>query len=112
MKTYAVWRCRHQPAGGTLCVGAVRAALRGGQQSLRCRLFLGRYGHICQSSVRVPDNNVINMARHELRMHLRAVLEEATLEKMAVVREGVHVKTNGSYQTVCLKIRPIPATVT
>jgi hypothetical protein len=69
--------------------------------------FLGRYGHISRPSAGAPDNNAINMAQHRLRMHLRAALEEATREKKAVVREGVHVKTRGSYQTVRLKIHPV-----
>jgi two-component system CheB/CheR fusion protein len=69
--------------------------------------FSGSTGYYLEHPSGAPDNNILSLARHGLRMHLRTALEEAMREKKTVVREDVHVRSNGGYRIIRLKVRPI-----
>ena len=52
-------------------------------------------------------SNILKMAREGLRRDLTTALHKATLGKETVRQPGLRVKTNGTYTTVNLTIRPV-----
>jgi len=70
--------------------------------------FSGDTGQYLQPPPGAPDNAVLNMVRHGLKNHLRQALDDAVRTQQPVVREDVHVRTNGAYKTIRLRVRPIP----
>jgi two-component system, chemotaxis family, CheB/CheR fusion protein len=69
--------------------------------------FSGGMGQYLEPPAGAPDRNVLNMARHGLRMHLRAAIDEAKRSQSTVVKNEIHVKTSGDYQTMRLTVRPV-----
>ncbi|MBA3731852.1 MAG: PAS fold family protein, partial [Gammaproteobacteria bacterium] len=70
--------------------------------------FAGNTGQYLQPPSGAPDNAVLNMARHGLKNQLRQALDDAARTQQPVVREDVHVRTNGEYEIIRLRVRPIP----
>ena len=70
--------------------------------------FVGDSGQYLQPPSGAPDNAILNMARHGLKNHLRQALDDAARTQQPVVREDVHVRTNGEYKIIRLRVRPMP----
>ena len=51
--------------------------------------------------------SILDMARKGLRTELASSLYRAVAEKKAIVQEGIHLKLNGGFKTINLKIVPL-----
>ncbi|WP_342765650.1 PAS domain-containing protein [Methanolobus chelungpuianus] len=67
----------------------------------------GRTGLYLEMPSGEPDYNVLKMARDGLRHTLTAVLSMAVVNKEHVTRPGIRVKSNGSFTTLDLTVRPL-----
>jgi two-component system, chemotaxis family, CheB/CheR fusion protein len=68
-------------------------------------LFLhGRTGKYLEPVTGKASLNILDMAREGLRADLRSALRKAITQKADAVIEGLHVKTNGSFQTINLSV--------
>lgn len=64
----------------------------------------GRYLEPAPGEARL---NILEMAREGLEYELGRLIRKAVTQKKPVVREGVTVKYNGSFQTVDIEVKPI-----
>lgn len=69
--------------------------------------FSGNTGKYLQPSPGEAKLNVIDMAREGLKTDLRTLILKTGKSKKTEVRKGITVKTNGSFQTIDLRIRPL-----
>jgi two-component system CheB/CheR fusion protein len=67
----------------------------------------GRTGEYLEPSEGPPRNNLFEMARRGLARPLIVALREAATERREVVRDNLHVKTNGRSVSVRLVVTPI-----
>ncbi|MDH5575900.1 MAG: PAS domain-containing protein [Nitrospirota bacterium] len=67
----------------------------------------GRTGAYLEPAPGQPTLILLNMAREGLRYDLAAAMHDATGKETPVHRQGVRVKTNGSYVTVDLTVKRI-----
>jgi two-component system CheB/CheR fusion protein len=67
----------------------------------------GRTGRFLEPAVGEPSNNIFDMAREGLRLELPAAVRASHHSKPVVVRRGLSVRTNGSYESVTLTIKPL-----
>ena len=51
--------------------------------------------------------SILDMAKKGLRTELASALYRAATEKKAIVQEGIHLKLNGGFKTINLKIVPL-----
>jgi two-component system CheB/CheR fusion protein len=69
--------------------------------------FLGKTSKYLQPPEGVPTVHLLQMARPDLRMHLRACVHQAMSQHETATRDGVEVKVDGGFQRVDLVVRPI-----
>ncbi|MBA3964779.1 MAG: PAS domain-containing protein [Nitrospirales bacterium] len=67
----------------------------------------GRTGTYLELAHGQPNLILLNMAREGLRYDLAAALHQATIQEPEVVRQGVRVKTNGTFALVDLTVKRI-----
>lgn len=67
----------------------------------------GRTGTYLEPAPGQPNLILVNMAREGLRDDLAAALHQATIQEPEVVRQGVRVKTNGTFALVDLTVKRI-----
>ncbi|MDH4195685.1 MAG: PAS domain-containing protein, partial [Nitrospirota bacterium] len=67
----------------------------------------GRTGTYLEPAPGQPNLILLNMAREGLRHDLATALHQVTTRDQEVVRQGVHVKTNGTYVSVDLAVKRI-----
>ncbi len=67
----------------------------------------GRTGTYLEPAPGQPNLILVNMAREGLRYDLVAALNQVTIEEREVLREGVRVKTNGTFVLVDLTVKRI-----
>ena len=67
----------------------------------------GRTGAYLEPTQGQPRNNILEMARHGLLRPLTAALRQAAHERREVVRENIHVKSNGDYSNVNFSVTRI-----
>lgn len=70
----------------------------------------GRSGKYLEPAVGKMSDNVLDMARHGLKLELATALRAVLANAGPVVRAGVHVKNNGSSQHVELTVRRLELT--
>ncbi|MEW6669989.1 MAG: chemotaxis protein CheB [Thermodesulfobacteriota bacterium] len=66
----------------------------------------GRYLEPAPGAVR--KNNILEMARPDLRLHLPALVRAAYSQKKEIVRDHVAVKQNGDLVNVRVRMKPLP----
>lgn len=69
--------------------------------------FSGTIQRYLQPPAGRPDNNIINMAREDLRIPLRTSLHRAATSHQRVVQKRVSIKINGGTSQVDLTIEPL-----
>jgi two-component system, chemotaxis family, CheB/CheR fusion protein len=69
--------------------------------------FYGDTGKYLQPTTGEASLNILDMARSGLKTHLRTAITKVRKNKREVEHPGIQVKTNGSYQTINLKVKPI-----
>ena len=69
--------------------------------------FHGRTGAYLEPASGKARLNVLEMAREGLRLEMRTALRTAVRRKKDVLFNGLHVKANGSFQTVDLEVKYI-----
>jgi two-component system CheB/CheR fusion protein len=68
-------------------------------------IFLhGRTGKYLEPPTGKASLNILDMAREGLRPDLRSALRKASAKQADTAAEGLHVKTNGSFQTINLTV--------
>ena len=67
----------------------------------------GRTGTYLEPAPGQPNLILLNMAREGLRHDLATALHQVTTQDKEVVRQGVHVKTNGTFVSVDLAVKRI-----
>ncbi len=67
----------------------------------------GRTGKYLEIASGQASLSIIDLAREGLRSELSSAIYRAAADKKVVVREGVRVKTNGSFQTINLTVAPV-----
>lgn len=67
----------------------------------------GRTGTYLEPAPGQPNLILLNMAREGLRYDLATALHEATIKGKEIVRQDVHVKTNGTFVSVDLAVKQI-----
>ncbi|MEO8324397.1 MAG: chemotaxis protein CheB [Nitrospirota bacterium] len=67
----------------------------------------GRTGTYLEPAPGQPNLILVNMAREGLRYDLSAALHQVTTQEKEVVRQGVRIKTNGSFMSVDLTVKRI-----
>ncbi|MFZ0390420.1 MAG: CheR family methyltransferase [Calditrichia bacterium] len=67
----------------------------------------GRTGKYLEHAPGKPSNNIKDLAREGLNIHLPAALRISSSKKEEVRRNGVRVKTNGNDQLINLVVRPL-----
>ena len=74
--------------------------------------FYGDTGKFLQPTAGEPSFNVLDMARMGLRASLRIALNKSRKSKIETNIADVTVKTNGAYETINLRVKPITPTET
>lgn len=69
--------------------------------------FSGNTGKYLQPSPGEAKLNIVEMAREGLKTDLRALIVKARKSQKTEIRKGVNVKTNGTFDTIILKIKPL-----
>lgn len=69
--------------------------------------FSGNTGKYLQPSPGEAKLNIVDMAREGLKTDLRALIVKVRKSKKTEIRKGVNVKTNGKFETITLKIKPL-----
>jgi len=69
--------------------------------------FHGRTGKFLEPAPGETSANLPRMAREGLKADLMTAIHTATVNKEAVTRRGIRVKTNGEFQFVNLTVRPL-----
>lgn len=67
----------------------------------------GRVGKYLEPSEGVASLNIVDMAREGIKFELNSAINEAILKNKEVSFKNLDVKTNGSYQTIDLIVKPI-----
>jgi two-component system, chemotaxis family, CheB/CheR fusion protein len=67
----------------------------------------GRTGKYLEIASGQPSLSILEMAREGLRTELASAVYRATSEKKKVVKEGIHIRHNGSFQIVNLTVAPL-----
>jgi len=67
----------------------------------------GRTGKYLELPPGMPDTNIFNLARHGLRLELRAALHRAMVSGQLVVHSKIRVGTNGGTQDIDLYVQPM-----
>jgi len=71
--------------------------------------FSNRTGKYLEPAAGMPSRDLMSMARHGLRLELRAALREALERGQTVERHRVNVELDGGTQPVTLTVEPLPA---
>jgi len=66
----------------------------------------GRTGRFLEPAIGAPSVNIFDMAREGLRLELPAAVRAAQ-QGESVVRRGLNVRTNGHYESVTLRVKPL-----
>ncbi len=69
--------------------------------------FHGKTSRYMKSASGKASLNILEMAREELRLELRAALRKAVARGKDITVDGLQIKTNGGFRTVTLEIRHI-----
>lgn len=69
--------------------------------------FSGNTGKYLQPSPGEAKLNIVEMAREGLKIDLLSLIVKIGKSKKTEIRKGITVKTNGSFQTIDLKIMPL-----
>ncbi len=72
----------------------------------------GRTGKYLEPAPGTAVMNVIGMAREGLQMELRAAIHNVSLHRTQVVYRNLRVRTNGEFQSINLRVVPVPDTDT
>ena len=67
--------------------------------------FSGKTSRYLESAPGKASLNIIEMAREEIRLELRAALRKAVASGKDMTVEGLQIKTNGGFRTIHLEIR-------
>ena len=67
----------------------------------------GRVGKYLEPAEGVANLSIVDMAREGIKFELNSAINEAILKNKEVEYKNLDVKTNGSYQTINLAVRPI-----
>ena len=67
----------------------------------------GRTGRFLEPAVGEPSTNIFDMAREGLRLELPAAVRSSHHTHQTVVRRGLSVRTNGSFESVTIKVKPL-----
>jgi two-component system, chemotaxis family, CheB/CheR fusion protein len=67
----------------------------------------GRTGLFLEPPVGEPSTNVFDMAREGLKLELPAAVRSAHHAQQTVVRRGLQVRTNGSFEAVTVVVKPL-----
>ncbi len=67
----------------------------------------GRVGKYLEPAEGVANLSIVDMAREGIKFELNSAINEAILKNKEVEYKNLDVKTNGSYQTINLTVRPI-----
>jgi two-component system CheB/CheR fusion protein len=67
--------------------------------------FSGKTSRYLESAPGKASLNIIEMAREEIRLELRAALRKAVASGKDKTVEGLQIKTNGGFRTILLEIR-------
>jgi len=67
----------------------------------------GRTGKFLEPASGEPNANICDMAREGLRLELPAALREALRNDQLLIRQGLQVRTNGGFQDVTLRVKPL-----
>lgn len=70
----------------------------------------GDTGKYLRPAIGLATLNIIDMAREGLNFELQAAIYEAAHEKKFILNQEMQVKTNGSFSTVSLSVRPVSST--
>jgi two-component system CheB/CheR fusion protein len=69
--------------------------------------FFSNTGKYLQPAEGEPSLDILDMARVGLKAGLRIAINKVRKSRQEVIREYLKVKTNGSYQTINLKVKPL-----
>jgi two-component system CheB/CheR fusion protein len=69
--------------------------------------FHGKTGKYLEPAMGKADLNIVEMAREGLKHELNIAIRKAIAQKKEVVFKELNLKTNGSFQTVNLIVRPL-----
>jgi two-component system CheB/CheR fusion protein len=72
----------------------------------------GRTGHFLEPAQGEVSLNILQMSREGLRRELTTAIHRVAVHKEPVRCEDLRVKTNGSFSTVSLNVRPVSAGMT
>jgi two-component system CheB/CheR fusion protein len=67
----------------------------------------GRTGKFLEPAPGEPSTNIFDMAREGLRLELPAAVRAAHHSQQTVVRRGLHVRTNGSFEYATVTVKPL-----
>jgi two-component system CheB/CheR fusion protein len=67
----------------------------------------GRTGRFLEPPVGEPSTNLFDMAREGLKLELPAAVRAAHHSQQLVVRRGLNVRTNGSFESVTVTVKPL-----
>jgi two-component system CheB/CheR fusion protein len=67
----------------------------------------GRTGRFLEPPVGEPSTNIFDMAREGLQLELAAAVRAAHHSRQLVVRRGINVRTNGSFEPVTISVKPL-----
>ena len=68
--------------------------------------FGSKTGKYLEPAVGEASTNITNMAREGLSFELNSAIRQAVRQKKSITVKGLKIKTNGTYQTINLTVRP------